>query len=399
MQATAAQHTAHEPGTAAAWALFAWRVFWPLALSVSVGAALLFVSRLPGFGGFQANLLFLAGINILAATSLNVVNGFTGQFSIGHAGFMGLGAYAASALMYYASLSIYGDNQFHGGLLSYAGGALSDMPSQLLTRGDLLFLGSVLLGGVVAAIAGVIVGLPSLRLRGDYLAIVTLGFGEIARVIIQGTHPQIDPFETEQLAQTPWYTKALSLGGALGFNGTPCYSTVFWTWAAVTLLLIIVLRLKYSPFGRTLVSVRDDEVAAQAMGIPVARYKVLAFVFSAFSAGIAGALLALSIGQGQITPEDLGFQRSFDIVIMVVLGGMGSVTGGCIAAVTLTVLPELLRSVEQYRMVTYAAALILIMIVRPRGLLGSRELWDLLPGRWRRRALPGQVTGKERAAS
>jgi branched-chain amino acid transport system permease protein len=357
---------------------FPLRAFWPLAVGIAVAAVLLLLSRQAWFGGFRANLLLLAGINIIAAVSLTIVNGFTGQFSIGHAGFMGVGGYAASAVMYYGSLRKYGTTDFHGGWLSFTGNP-ADMPAQLLGSGDGLFLIAILVGGLVAAVIGYIVGLPSLRLRGDYLAIVTLGFGEIARVIIQGSWAQIDSFETEQLATTPWYKMAFSLGGALGFNGTPTYTTIFWVWLFVAIMLTCAIRLKYSGYGRALLSVREDEVAAQAMGVPIAKYKVRAFAFSAFFAGIAGGLLALA--NGAITPTDLGFQQSFNIVIMVVLGGMGSISGAMIAAMVLTVLPEMLRFVNEYRMIVYALALVLMMIVRPKGLLGMREVWDFVPRR------------------
>ena len=231
-----------------------------------------------------------------------------------------------------------------------------------------------LAGGVVAAVAVYLVGLPSLRLRGDYLAIVTLGFGEIVRVILQGTDAQLRRTQSAEIAAAPWHTLLTKLGGALGFIGVPAYTTVWWVYVWVAIMLIVAVRLKQSSYGRALLSIREDEIAAQAVGINVTRYKVRAFVLSAFFAGIAGALYALQIGS--INAGELGFQRSFEIIIMVVLGGLGSISGALLAAIILTALPEVLRFVDQYRMIVYSLLLIIMMIVRPKGLFGVREAWD-----------------------
>ena len=407
------------------------RALWPVAVSV-VFAALLYFWVAPRIGGFGADLLVNSGIAIILATSLTVVNGFTGQFSIGHAGFMSLGGYTAATIVYYGSYRLFGDFDFHGGLLSWTGAGAFVGP--LLTKGDGLFVIACLCGAIVAAIAGWIVGLPSLRLRGDYLAIVTLGFGEIVRVIIQGTPDQLDVTSTDPgLGDLSFPQLLTHLGGALGFSGAPAYSTVFWVWLTVALTLVAIIRLKQSSYGRALLSVREDEIAAAAMGVNITKYKVRAFVFSAFFAGAAGGLYALKVGT--INAGELAFQKSFDIVIMVVLGGLGSVSGAALAAVILTLLPELLRdppslwpwglvgaaivaaliglfaprkrgplltlvgvcaawelmrwgaaragiSLSDYRMVIYALALIVIMCVRPQGLFGVREIWDYLPQSW-----------------
>jgi branched-chain amino acid transport system permease protein len=223
-------------------------------------------------------------------------------------------------------------------------------------------------------LAGYLVGLPSLRLRGDYLAIVTLGFGEILRVLLQQTNPTIDNANAlhsasfSQLVPPP-------VGGAVGFNGLPTYTNVFWVYTFVTITLVVAFRLKQSSLGRAMISVREDEFAAQAIGVNVARVKVLAFMIAAFFAGMAGGLYAHESGN-IIRPQDAGFQRSLDYVLMTVLGGRGSVSGVALAAILLTVLPEPLRQFDQYRLIVYALLLIGMMLLRPQGLFGIHELWD-----------------------
>jgi branched-chain amino acid transport system permease protein len=269
-----------------------------------------------------------AGIAVIMAVSLNLVIGLTGQFSIGHAGFMAVGGYVSAIML------------IHG-------------PEE--DPWNLFFTLSVLTGAGAAALAGYLVGKPSLRLRGDYLAIVTLGFGEIIRVIIQNI-----PF----------------LGGAIGLSPIPHRADFAWIWACVIITVLVAKRLRDSTHGRAFMSVREDEVAAEAMGIDTTGYKVRAFVISAFFAGVAGALSGAF--EGNLSPQSFTFVRSFEIVAMVVLGGMGSITGATIAALVLTVLPEYLRRLSELRMVIYSVALIVLMLVRPRGLLGTRELWDFL---------------------
>jgi branched-chain amino acid transport system permease protein len=364
----------HRPPT---WS-FLPRAFSPLLIGIFL-ALMLYSVVTPALGGYQSNLMLFAGINVILAVSLTIVNGFAGQFSIGHAGFMALGGYTAAAIMYYGSFKLFGDVNFHGGALSWTGRA-GGHSGAVFTSGDMLFLVACIAGGLVAAVAGYLVGLPSLRLRGDYLAIVTLGFGEIVRVVLQGTHAQL--MRPDEIAATPFPRLLDNLGGALGFIFIPTYTTNFWVYLWVTVTLIVAVRLKYSSYGRALLSIREDEIAAQAVGINVTKYKVRAFVLSSFFAGIAGALYALQIGA--INAGDLGFQRSFEIIIMVVLGGLGSVSGAALAAVILTVLPELLRAVADYRMIIYSLLLIIMMIVRPKGLFGVREVWDFFrrrPGR------------------
>jgi branched-chain amino acid transport system permease protein len=248
--------------------------------------------------------------------------------------------------------------------------------------GNWLFVAACVVGGLVAAGAGYVVGLPSLRLRGDYLAIVTLGFGEILRVILQQTNPVIR--SADELRSAEWSQLfPPPVGESLGFDGVPKYTSLFWVYALLTITMVVSYRLKSSSFGRAMFAVREDEIAAQAMGVNVAKTKVLAFVLAAFFAGAGGGLYAHESGIN-ITPKDAGFQRSFDYLIMVVLGGSGSISGVALAATLLTVLPEQLRGFDQYRLIVFALLLIGMMIVRPQGLFGRREIWDFWPRRDKR---------------
>jgi branched-chain amino acid transport system permease protein len=222
-----------------------------------------------------------------------------------------------------------------------------------------------------------LVGLPSLRLRGDYLAIVTLGFGEIMRVVLQQTRAVIDDPEKVRSARLADFFPP-PVGGAEGFFGVPKYTNLFWVYAIFAITVVAAYRLKQSGLGRAMISVREDEFASQAMGINVSRVKVLAFVLAAFFAGMAGGLYAHEFGLN-ISPEDAGFQRSFDYLIMTVLGGRGSITGVMLAAMILTSLPELLRGFSEYRLIAYALLLIGMMLLRPQGLFGIHEIWDFWP--------------------
>lgn len=286
-------------------------------------------------GPYYYQILVLAGINIILAVSLNLTNGVAGQFSIGHAGFFAVGAYVA------ACVSVYGGPGIHSMLGALPGGA----------QGAALLVIAIVCGAVAASLAGFVVGIPSLRLRGDYLAIVTLGFGEIIRVLILN----ID-----------------AVGAARGFIGIPKLSNFFWVFGGAVAAILIIRNLVRSGYGRALLSIREDEIAAQAMGIPVTRYKVMAFVISAAFAGLAGGLF------GHFTmylhTNSFTFVKSFEIIIMIALGGLGSLPGAVLGAVVITVLPELFREFSEYRMVIYSLALILIMIFRPQGLLGNASL-------------------------
>lgn len=300
-------------------------------------------------------------INILLAVSLNLINGFTGQFSLGHAGFMAVGAYSSA----------------------YIAQNLSFFPSSFRILDFPIY---AVLGGLFAAFAGYLVGLPSLRLKGDYLAIVTLGFGEIIRVVLLNME---------------------FLGGARGFSGVADIpgtkwevfgyviqlNSFFWTFSIAALFCLVcvfmISRLVRSAHGRGFLSVREDEIAAQAMGVDTTSVKVKAFVLSSFFAGVAGSIFAHTAGY--LSPASFSFLRSVDAIIMVVLGGMGSLTGSVVAAFIITLLPEVLRPLQAYtagvdfRMVIYSLSLILLMIARPTGLFGSRELFSYLPKSWQKK--------------
>lgn len=334
---------------------------------------------------FHVKMLRMILINVIMAVSLNIVNGFTGQFSLGHAGFMAVGGYVAGSVTYYGSWLIWENPEVHGGIIG---------------SGSLLFLTALVAGGIAAAGTGWLVGLPSLRLRGDYLAIVTLGFGEIVRVVFTKTRDV--KFIPSEIKEASLGELAVSMGGALGFDGIPKYTNVFWVSLIAMLTILISYRLKESIHGRAFIAIREDEIAAEAMGVPTTRTKVQAFVIAAFFAGVGGGLYAHEVGV-LITPQELNFQRSIDFVIMVVLGGMGSISGVVLAAIALTILPELLRNlswvpglppamhnISDYRMIIYALLLIVVMIVRPQGLFGIREIWNIAPvtrlvDRWSRR--------------
>ena len=298
-----------------------------------------------GFGDFRINayyarILNLIGINITLAVSLNLINGLAGQFSIGHAGFMAVGGYSATFVTVYYGRAIAG---LFGLTLDDAVGAAVVMTASLLT------------GAAAAALAGLAVGIPSLRLRGDYLAIVTLGFSEIIRVIILNIP---------------------AVGGATGFTAAIPITNFFWIFAVAILTIVIVRNIAASTFGRVLATIRGDEIAAEAMGISTTRYKVLAFVISAALAGVAGGLSG-QLFANPLNPQNLNFVRSIEIIVMIVIGGIGSISGAVFGATALTVLPEALRRMDQQfpglRMVTYALLLILTMIFRPQGLFGRRE--------------------------
>jgi branched-chain amino acid transport system permease protein len=322
-------------------------------------AALVHFALGPLLPGYYAKILMDVGIAVVLGVSLNLVNGFTGQFSIGHAGFMAVGGYVAGTITYYGHYRWLGGPAVVGGLLG---------PSSAL------FVVGALAGGLAAAAAGYVVGLPSLRLRGDYLAIVTLGFGEIVRVLIQRTNDVL--FLPDEIAKASWWSLATAVGGSLGFNGIPFLTNLFWVWLTVGALLLLSYRLKASDQGRGFLAIREDEIAAEAMGVPTTRLKVRAFVYAAFFAGLAGALFAHEVGT-TLNPRELGFAKSFEVVIMVVLGGMGSISGTVVAAFLLTVLPELLREFSEYRMIAYAMVLVLMMLFRPQGLFGVREIWEI----------------------
>ncbi|HYM60599.1 MAG TPA: branched-chain amino acid ABC transporter permease [Thermoanaerobaculia bacterium] len=325
-----------------------------LALGIAVLVALSYaLPALPIQGmAYYFRIIILIGINIVLAVSLNIINGHAGQFSLGHAGFMAVGGYLSAFVTYF-----------------YANPFLDALPAgpQKVVLQNVFFFGALILGGLSAAIAGYMVGLPSLRLRGDYLAIVTLGFGEMIRVVFLN----ID-----------------KTGGARGFSGVPSWTNFFWVYFFAMATVVVSLRLVRSSVGRAFLAVREDEIAAEAMGVNTTRYKVKAFVIGSFFAGIAGGLTAHYLAY--LNPDMFKFILSFEIIMMVVLGGLGSISGSILAAIILTFLPEGLRAVKNWfelkndpRMVIYSIALIVLMRTRPQGLFGRRELWEIV-ARWRK---------------
>lgn len=294
----------------------------------------------PNIHPYYFSIGMYAGINIILAVSLNIVNGFTGQFSMGHAGFMSVGGYAAA----YFTQSIF---------------ALHPEYIDRPILGAIIFGCALVIAGLSAGFAGLLVGLPSLRLKGDYLAIVTLGFGEIIRVVLLNIS---------------------AVGGARGMPNIAPLTNFAWVYSLVVVVLFFAWRITHTPTGREFLSVREDEIAAEAMGVNTTRAKVKAFVFGAMFAGISGALFAHYLRY--LNPQTFDFNRSFEVIIMVVLGGMGSISGSVIAAIFLSVIREALRPLQEItkidlRMVIYSLMLILLMLTRPNGLFGRREIFEI----------------------
>jgi branched-chain amino acid transport system permease protein len=299
-----------------------------------------------GIDDYQARLFAFIGINIILATSLNLINGFTGQFSIGHAGFMAVGAYASAFFTVTYGKSIESTFAFLGETGS----------------GSVVLLIAIVIGALVAAVMGLIVGIPSLRLKGDYLAIVTLGFAEIIRIVILNIE---------------------AVGGATGYQ-VPGYANFFWIAIFAVITVVVIHNIVKSDAGRALISIREDELAAEAMGVNTTRYKVTSFVIGSAFAGVSGVLFAHY--NKFLSTNDFQFIKSFEIIIMIVIGGMGSMTGAILGAIIVTLLPELLRQLPDIqiagatfkfadlRLVIFALILILTMILRPQGILGTQEI-------------------------
>ena len=296
---------------------------------------------------YYTGIVMMVGINIILTASLNLTTGYLGQLALGHAGFMSVGAYGAALFTLYSGL-----------------------PS------GISFPVALVIGGIVAALFGIAIGIPALRLKGDYLAIITLGFGEIIRVLI---------------------TNVEFTGGAKGLRGIPRITNFAYVYIVMIITLVVLFTLLRSRQGRAIISIREDEVAAEASGINTTYYKLLAFTISAFFAGVAGGLYAhyLSV----LDPTNFDFNYSIEILVMVVLGGMGSLTGSVIAAIVLTILPEALRDFASARMLIYSVLLIIMMIFRPSGLMGTREfsLWGLIMQIKRRIFKSGAQGGAEQA--
>ena len=277
---------------------------------------------------YYSKVIMLIGVNIILAVSLNVATGYLGQLPLGHAGFMAVGAYASAIFMR----------------------ATTALPS------GLMFLFGILIGGAVAGAFGILIGIPALRLKGDYLAIITLGFGEIIRVVL------------------------LNIDSVLGFDFTygaaslksiPKTTTVWNAFLCVGIVCFLIHTLMKSRHGRAILAIRENDIAADSVGINLTYYKTLGFAVSAAFAGVAGALYAGYLGI--LNPSSFGFMKSIEILVMVVLGGMGSMIGSVVSATVLTAVPELLRAFSDYRMIVYSLLLIVVMIFKPSGLFGQYD--------------------------
>ena len=328
-------------------------------IAVAIALLLAFDYWTEWVNDYVVRVIMLCAINVVLATSLNLINGTTGQFSIGHAGFMAVGAYAGAFTVATTDHAILAAVSF---LPDWAG------------QGVLLVV-ALVFSGIFAGLAGLLVGIPSLRLKGDYLAIVTLGFGEVIRLVFNNLD---------------------FLGGQRGYDGNrseglPILTTPFWAASLAVISVVVMRNIKFSSFGRALAAVREDEIAAEAMGIDTTRNKVLSFVISSAFAGIAGGLFAML--QGAVNPNDFKFDVSIQVIIMIIVGGLGSVSGAVVGAIFYTVMLELLRgpmvtlaqligysesgaqgAAGSLRLVTFSLMLVLLIILRPQGLLGQGEL-------------------------
>lgn len=279
--------------------------------------------------GYYLQLIMISCINVCMTVSLNLVNGFTGQFSVGHAGFMAIGSYVS-------------------GYLTTQVIPQASIPAALQAP---VFILALLAGGLVAGIAGALIGLPTLRLRGDYLAIVTLGFGEIIRAIIR-----LIP----------------AVGGAKGMSGIPKYSNLLIVLIVTVVIVVLCRNLVNSAQGRACISIRENEIAASCLGVNTFKYKMMVFIVAAAMAGVAGGLYAHALCYTQ--PDLYSFNKSCDYLVFLYAGGTASLTGSVLSAFLLTFLPEVLRFLSDWRMAIYALLLIIIMLRLPNGLFGGREI-------------------------
>ena len=309
------------------------------------------------FDAYIIRILNLCGIYVILGVSLNLINGFTGQFSLGHAGFMAIGAYVSALL--YTSPEIKEVNYFITPLI---------WPLNII---QIPFIFSLIMAGLVSAGVGFLVGAPCLRLKGDYLAIVTFGFSEIIRVLFCNLQNITN--------------------GPLGLKGLPSYTNLWWTWGIAIFTVWFIKNLINSSYGRALKSIREDEIAAEAMGVKLFYHKVLSFIVGAFFAGIAGALLGSLVMT--IDPNTFSFFMTFQIIIIVVVGGLGSITGTVIVGALFAILMEVLRSVESpmslfglnipgipgMRMLLFSILLMIVVLFFHQGLMGTKEWsWEWL---------------------
>jgi branched-chain amino acid transport system permease protein len=319
-------------------------------LLIWLGAALLLTAawvlpRTDALNPYIIQILMYVGINMILTLSLNLVNGYMGEFSVGHAGFMGIGAYISAIL------------------------TVAVLPGELAPW---LFPGVLIVGGLAAALAGLLVAYPSFRTRGDYLAIVTLAFNMIVKSVLENLE---------------------IVGGPRGYLGMPRLTSLFWVAAWVMATLLVLRNLVYSNFGRGIMAIREDEVAANLTSVDTRRLKIYAFLISAFFAGVAGGLFAHLLQF--INPRSFSILKSTDMLVMVYLGGVGSLTGSLLGATIFTVLMELLRPLGLWRWVLGPLLLVLLMIFRPLGLMGFKEARLFKPAAWFGGGGPGTVSSKQ----
>ena len=302
-------------------------------------------------GGYPQLVLLYIGINIIMSVSLNLINGYMGEFSCGHAGFMAVGAYATSVLTVWLFAQ---DDVFGAPVLS---------PSWSL----FFFPATLVLGGIAAAIAGLLVAIPSFRTRGDYLAIVTLAVNYIVKSAIENMEVIGGPRgfmgmkkvinSMEDIVNAPWM--------------------MIWTFIAVMATIYVIYNFVSSTYGKSVVAIREDEIAAELMSVNTRRSKIIAFMLSSGLAGVAGGLFAHILGY--VNPGTFTILKSTEAMVMVYLGGMGSLTGSLISAVSFTLLLEVLRPLQVWKWVVIPALLVLLMLLRPEGIMGNREITDIIP--------------------
>ena len=325
-------------------------------ITILIMVVFIFIAQ-RSFDAYVIRILNLCGIYVILGVSLNLINGFTGQFSLGHAGFMSIGAYASALL--YMSPELKEVNYFITPII---------WPLSVI---QIPFIFSLIIAGLVSAGVGFLVGAPCLRLKGDYLAIVTFGFSEIIRVLFCNLQSITN--------------------GPLGLKGLPSYTNLWWTWGIAILTIWFIKNLINSSYGRALKSIREDEVAAEAMGVNLFYHKVLSFVVGAFFAGIGGALLGSLVMT--IDPNTFSFFMTFQIIIIVIVGGLGSITGTVIVGTAFAILMEVLRSVESpmsffglnipgipgMRMLIFSILLMIVILFFHQGLMGTKECsWEWL---------------------
>lgn len=337
---------------------------------IALAAFVIFTKNGFTFGSYEIRILNLCAIYAVLGLSMNLINGFTGQFSLGTAGFMAVGAYVTTVLFMSPSLK---------SVVFY----LEPMVPWLADV-QLPFWLALIIGGLVTAFIAFLIGFPVLRLRGDYLAIATLGFSEIIRVVFTNLQTVTN--------------------GSTGISKIPATVNLYWTFGVLVVIVLFMLRLMKTSYGRALKAIREDEVAAESMGISLFKHKMISFVLSGFIAGVGGGLLASAVGA--INPLLFRFILSYDILLIVVLGGMGSISGTIVAAFIITIAKEWLRwldagfslgfaeipEIAGLRMVIFSVLLMLVILFYRKGLFGSKEFsWDgLIHGC---KALPGRIAG------